>query len=47
MTREDAYMLISAAVDLVITQVVDGPKGVHVIMPKNLFVTTAPAHTGR
>jgi acetamidase/formamidase len=37
MTREDAYMLTSAAGDLVITQVVDGPKGVHVRMPKKIF----------
>jgi acetamidase/formamidase len=47
MSREDAYMLISAAGDLVITQVVDGPKGVHVMLPKNLFVPRAPTHTGR
>ncbi len=37
MTREDAYMLTSAAGDLAITQVVDGPRGVHVKMPKNVF----------
>ena len=47
MTREDAYMLTSAAGDLVITQVVDGPKGVHVMMPKNVFVRRAPARTGK
>jgi acetamidase/formamidase len=41
MTREDAYMLVSAAGDLVITQVVDGPKGVHVKMPKRVFVSSA------
>jgi acetamidase/formamidase len=41
MTREDAYMLVSAAGDLVITQVVDGPKGVHVKMPKGVFVEPA------
>ncbi len=29
MTREDAYMLSSIAVDLSITQLVDGKKGVH------------------
>jgi len=37
MTREDAYMLVSAAGDLIITQVVDGPRGVHVKMPKGIF----------
>jgi len=37
MTREDAYMLVSAAGDLIITQVVDGPRGVHVRMPRNIF----------
>jgi acetamidase/formamidase len=42
MTREDAYMLISAAGDLVITQVVDGPKGVHVRMPKKIFTRRDP-----
>lgn len=47
MTREDAYMLTSAAGDLVITQVVDGPMGVHVMMPKNVFVRRAPAPPGR
>jgi acetamidase/formamidase len=37
MSREDAYMLTSAAGDLVVTQVVDGPRGVHVKMPKAIF----------
>ncbi len=37
MTREDAYMLTSVAGDLVITQVVDGPRGVHVKMAKGIF----------
>jgi acetamidase/formamidase len=45
MTREDAYMLVSAAGDLVVTQVVDGTKGVHVRMPKRLFV--GPGAPGR
>ena len=47
MTREDAYMLVSAAGDLVITQVVDGPKGVHVKMPKRVFVKPALKKTGK
>ncbi len=37
MTREDAYMLTSAAGDLAITQVVDGPRGVHAKMAKAIF----------
>jgi acetamidase/formamidase len=37
MSREDAYMLTSVAGDLAITQVVDGPKGVHVKMSKAIF----------
>ena len=35
--REDAYMLSSAAMDLIVTQVVDGTKGVHAMMPKAIF----------
>jgi acetamidase/formamidase len=38
LTREDAYMLASVAVDLRITQLVDGSKGVHAIIPKSIFV---------
>lgn len=30
-------MLASAAMDLVVTQVVDGTKGVHAMMPKGIF----------
>jgi acetamidase/formamidase len=37
MPREDAYMLTSVAGDLAITQLVDGPKGVHAKMPKAIF----------
>ncbi len=37
MAREDAYMLASAAMDLVVTQVVDGTKGIHALMPKAIF----------
>lgn len=39
LTRDDAYMLISAAVDLHVTQVVDGVKGVHAMLPKAIFST--------
>ena len=35
---EDAYPLISIAVDLNITQLVDGRKGVHAMLPKTIFV---------
>lgn len=37
LSRDDAYMLASAAVDLRVTQVVDGVKGVHAMLPKALF----------
>lgn len=37
MSRDDAYMLISVAGDLEITELVDRNKGVHVVLPKALF----------
>jgi acetamidase/formamidase len=37
LSREDAYMLCSVAVDFNITQLVDGKVGVHGLLPKNLF----------
>lgn len=37
MSREDAYMLVSTGCDVRITQLVDGTKGVHVMIPKALF----------
>jgi acetamidase/formamidase len=37
MSKEDAYMLTSAAVDLHITQLVDGTVGVHAMIPKSIF----------
>jgi acetamidase/formamidase len=37
LSRDDAYMLASAAMDLVVTQVVDGTKGIHAMMPKAIF----------
>ena len=37
LTREDAYMLASVAVDFEITQLVDGNKGVHAMIPKAIF----------
>jgi len=38
LSRDEAYMLISVAVDVDITQLVDGNVGVHAICPKNIFV---------
>jgi len=37
LTREDAYMLASVAADLHITQLVDGNKGVHMMISKEIF----------
>lgn len=39
LTRDDAYMLASVAVDLCITELVDGNKGVHAMIPKAIFVS--------
>jgi acetamidase/formamidase len=41
MTRDDAYMLSSVAVDMDITQLVDGNVGVHAMCPKNIFTDAA------
>ena len=38
LSRDDAYMLSSAAVDFHVTQVVDGTKGIHAMIPKSIFV---------
>ena len=35
--RDDAYMLTSVSGDVDITQLVDGNKGVHVMLPKSIF----------
>ncbi len=37
LSREDAYMLMSATMDLHVTQVVDVTKGVHAMIPKAIF----------
>ena len=42
MTRDDAYMLISVAGNVEITELVDHNKGVHVVVPKALFTAKAP-----
>jgi acetamidase/formamidase len=38
LSRDDAYMLASTAADLHITELVDGNKGVHMVLPKSIFV---------
>jgi acetamidase/formamidase len=40
MTRDDAYMLSSVAVDLDITELVDGNVGVHAMCPKSIFTNS-------
>jgi acetamidase/formamidase len=37
LSRDDAYMLCSVAVDFRVTQVVEGTKGVHAMIPKAIF----------
>jgi acetamidase/formamidase len=37
LSRDDAYMLASTAVDMEITQLVDGNVGVHAMCPKKIF----------
>ena len=41
LSRDDAYMLASIAADLHITELVDGNKGVHMLIPKAIFVAGA------
>ncbi len=38
LSRDESYMLTSVAVDVDITQLVDGNVGVHAMCPKNIFV---------
>jgi len=38
LSREEAYILASDAVDLRITQLVNGKKGVHALLPKGIFL---------
>jgi acetamidase/formamidase len=37
LTRQEAYMIASVAVDYHVTQVVDGTKGIHAMIPKAIF----------
>jgi acetamidase/formamidase len=39
LSREEAYMIASVAVDYHVTQVVDGTKGIHGIIPKAIFTS--------
>ena len=41
LNRDDAYMLTSVAVDVDITQLVDGNVGVHAMLPKKIFAAAA------
>jgi acetamidase/formamidase len=41
MSREDAYQLLSVSSDVDVTQLVDGPYGVHVMIPKAIFTGKA------
>ena len=41
LSRDDAYMLSSVAADLSITELVDGNKGVHMAIPKAIFLTAS------
>src|SRR5271170_522594 len=41
LSRDDAYMLASVAADLHITELVDGNKGVHMMIPKTIFESPA------
>jgi acetamidase/formamidase len=42
LSRDDAYMLTSVAVDVDITQLVDGNVGVHALLPKKIFTIRTP-----
>ncbi len=37
LSHDDAYMLCSVAADLNVTQVVDGTRGAHMLLPKSIF----------
>jgi len=41
LSRDDAYMLSSVAADLSITELVDGNKGVHMSIPKSIFLASS------
>ena len=37
LSRDEAYLLCSLAADLRVTQLVDGTKGIHAMLPKSIF----------
>ena len=37
LSRDDAYILASIGMDLRVTQLVDGTKGIHAMVPKSIF----------
>jgi acetamidase/formamidase len=39
LSRQEAYMIASIAVDYHVTQVVDGTKGIHGMIPKAIFAS--------
>ena len=47
MTKDDAYMLTSVAVDMHVTQAVDGVRGVHALLPKSIFVKCLGSRVNR
>jgi len=42
LSRDDAYSLMSVAADFAVTQVVDQRQGVHVRIPRAIFLADAP-----
>ena len=47
LTRDDAYQLASVAADFDITQLVDGTKGVHAMIPKAIFVRSSQTQSDK
>ena len=46
LSRQEAYMIASIAVDYHVTQVVDGTKGIHGMIPKAIFTAAARVSRG-
>jgi acetamidase/formamidase len=42
LSADDAYMLCSVAGNLIVTQIVDGTVGTHLLLPKSIFATRKP-----
>ncbi|UOQ64646.1 acetamidase/formamidase family protein [Hymenobacter volaticus] len=47
LSHDDAYMLASVAADMEITQLVDGTKGVHSMIPKKIFTGKSAVGMGK